>query len=45
MRFINCIIYFSFKDYTEKIRDFLLKEKFRSGLMTSARNQPVCKKI
>ena len=44
MRFNKFIIYFTKKAYTEKIRDFIRTEKDRSGVMTSTRIQPFCKK-
>ena len=45
MCFIKCIVYFTNKDCTEEFRDFIRNEKCWSGVMTSARIQPVCKKI
>ena len=33
--FIRCINYFTKKDYTEEVRDFIRNEKYRSGVMTS----------
>ena len=42
--FIKCIEYFSKKDYTEDILTFMQSEKYRSGVMTSARIQPFCRK-
>ena len=39
MCFLKCISYFTNKDYTEEIRDFIRNEKYRPGVMTSARIQ------
>ena len=44
MCFIKCIIYFTNKEYTVEFREFIRNEKYRSGVMTSAKNQPFCKK-
>ena len=44
MCFINCVKYFTDKDYTEEILTFIRNEKYRSGVMTSARLQPFCEK-
>ena len=44
MCFIRCINYFTKKDHTEKFQDFIIKEKYRSGVLTSAGIQPRCKK-
>ena len=37
--FIKCIICFTDKDYTQVFQDFIRNEKYRSGVMTSARVQ------
>ena len=42
--FIKCIKYFTQKDYTEEFSTFIRSEKYRSGVMTSARIQPFCRK-
>ena len=42
--FIKCIKYFTNKGYREKFLTFIRTEKYRSGVMTSARIQPFCKK-
>ena len=42
--FIKCINYFTEKDYTEDFLTFIRFEKDRSGVMTSARIQPICRK-
>ena len=42
--FIKCIKYFTKKDYTEEFLTFIRTEKYRSGVMTSARIQPFCRK-
>ena len=42
--FIKCINYFTKKDYTEEILTFSRSENYRSGVMTSARVQPFCRK-
>ena len=42
--FIKCINYFTKKDYTEEFLTFIRAEKYRSGVMTSARVQPFCRK-
>ena len=44
MCFIKCISYFTKKDYTEEFLTFIRTEKYRSGVMTTARIQPFCKK-
>ena len=44
MCFIKCINYFTKKDYTEEFLTFIKTEKYRSGVMTTARIQPFCKK-
>ena len=44
MCFIKCINYFTKKDYTEEFLTFIRTEKYRSGVMTTARIQPFCKK-
>ena len=44
MCFIECINYFTKKDYTEDFLTFIRTEKYRSGVMTTARIQPLCKK-
>ena len=44
MCFIKCIKYFTEKNYTEVFRDFIRNEIYRSGVMTSARLQPFCRK-
>ena len=44
MCFIKCIKYFTKKDYTEEFLTFVRSEQKRSNVMTSARNQPFCKK-
>ena len=41
--FIKRMNYFTNKDYTEKFRDFIRNEQYRSGVITS-RIQPFCKK-
>ena len=41
--FINCNTYFTIKDYTQEVQDFITNEKYQSGLMTSARIEPFCK--
>ena len=45
MCFIKCINYFTKKDYTEDFLTFIRTEKYRSGVMTTARIQPFCKNI
>ena len=42
--FIKSNKYFTNKDSTEEFRDFIRNEKYRSGVMTSARIRPFCKK-
>ena len=42
MCFIKCNNYFTDKDHTEEIHDFIRNEKYRSGVMTSARIQTSC---
>ena len=42
--FIECINYFTNKDYTEEFRDFIRNEKYLSDVMICARIQPFCKK-
>ena len=44
MCFIKRINYFTKKDYTEEFLAFIRSEKHRSGVMTTARIQPFCKK-
>ena len=44
MCFVICINYFTHKDYTEEFRHFIGNEKYRSGVITSARIQPFCRK-
>ena len=44
MCFIKCINYFTDKDYKKEIQDFIKIEKYRSGVMASARIQPLCRK-
>ena len=44
MCFIKCINYFTEKDYTDDFLTFIRTEKYRSGVMTTARIQPFCKK-
>ena len=44
MCFIKCISYFTIKDYTEEFQDFIRNEQGRTNAMTSARNQPFCRK-
>ena len=44
MCFIKCIKNFSDKDYTEELQGFIRNEKYRSGVMASARIQPFCRK-
>ena len=44
MCFMKCNKYLTYKYYTEGLRDFIREEKYPSGVMTSARNQPFCKK-
>ena len=41
--FIKCIIFFTNKDYTEEFLTFIRSEKYQSGVITSARNQPFCR--
>ena len=42
--FINCINYFTKKDYTEEFLTFIRTEQRRSNVMTAARIQPFCRK-
>ena len=42
--FTKCKKYFKKKDYTEEFLTFIRTEKYRSGVMTSARIQPFCRK-
>ena len=42
--FIKCNKYFANKDYTEEFLTFIRSEKYRSGVMISARIQPICRK-
>ena len=42
--FIECITYFTDKDYTVDFQDLIRNEKYRSGVRTSARIQPFCRK-
>ena len=44
MCFIKCIKDFTRKDYTEEFLTFIRFEKYASGVMTSARIQPICRK-
>ena len=44
MCFINCIKYFTKKDYTEEFLTFIRSEQRRSNLMTSATIRPFCRK-
>ena len=44
MYLIKCSNYFTKKDYTEESMTFIRNEKNRSGVMTSARLQPFCRK-
>ena len=44
MCFIKWIEYFSEEDNTEEFLTFIRNEKHRSGVMTSARPQPFCRK-
>ena len=44
MCFIKCTIYFTKNDYTEEVLTFFRYKKYRSGVMTSARIQPICRK-
>ena len=44
MCFIKCINYFTKKDYTIEFLNFIRTEKYRSGVMTTGRIQPFCKK-
>ena len=44
MCFIKCINYFTNKDYTEENLTFVRTEQRRFNVMTSARNQPFCRK-
>ena len=44
MCFIKCINYFTKKGYTEEFLTFIRSEQIRSNVMTSARNQPFCRK-
>ena len=44
MCFIKCIKFLTGKNYTEEFRDFIRKEKCRSGVMPSARIQAFCRK-
>ena len=41
---IKCNISFTKKDYAEKFLTFIRNEKYRSGVRTSARIQPFCRK-
>ena len=41
---IKCSNCFTKKDYTEEFLSFIRIEKYRSGVMTSGRFQPFCKK-
>ena len=41
--FINCINYFTKKEYTEDFLTFIRTEQRRSNVMTSARVQPFCR--
>ena len=43
--FIKCDIYFTNKDYKEVFRYFIRNEKYRSGVMTSARFKLFVKNI
>ena len=43
--FIKSNKYFTTRDYSEKFRDFIRVENYRSGVMTSARIQPIVKKM
>ena len=40
--FINCIFYFTNKEYTQKFLGFIQTEQSRSNVMTSARVQSFC---
>ena len=42
--FIKCINYFTEKDYTEELLTLIRSEKYRSGVITSARIQPINRK-
>ena len=42
IRFFKCS---TVKDYTEEFRDFIRKEKYRSGVITSARVRPFLENI
>ena len=44
MCFVKCFNYFTKKDYTEEFLIFIRTEKYRSGVKTSARMQPFCRK-
>ena len=44
MCFIKCFNRFTKKDYTNEFLTFIRSEKYRSGVMTTARIQPFCKK-
>ena len=44
MCFVKCIKYFTHKDYTDEFRHFIGNKKYLSGVMTSARIQPFCRK-
>ena len=43
MCFFKCINHFTKKDYTEEFLTWIRSEKYRSGVMTSARIQPFCR--
>ena len=45
MCFKKCKNYLTNKDYTEEFLAFIRSKKYRSGVMTSARIQPFCKKL
>ena len=42
--YIKCIIYFTNKEYTEEFLTFIPTENFPSGVITSARIEPLCRK-
>ena len=44
MCFIKRLNFFTKKDYTEEFRDFFRDDKYRPGVMTSAKIQPFRKK-
>ena len=44
MCFIKCATYVTNKDFTEDFSTFIRTEQRRSNVVTSARNQPICRK-